>query len=574
MIWVRRLGHLGFLALLLWGFVARFGYTYGWADQDEWLPVVLHRLDPALLKSDWFVGLYAEACGVRELIIRLFASLGRWMPLPIAVALLYGLVFLWLADALWRWLRALWGSAAVAYIGTALTFWGALTFTLGGNRLAYSMLVPEMPAVALALTGLALFTQGRWPWAAPLIGLASWWQPLVGLQVGAVLTLSLLTGGPLDRARRLLQGLIFGLCVLAAAAPVLWPLWRTQQAWRAPGLEADLFYILAVFRNPHHYLASAFPPAQWAKFGLLLLGAALARAFGARPAREHIIGRFLGWSGCLWIASWIAVDGLKWLPMARMQWFKLSLFVPPLLVAYAAHGLWRALPGPFYRLRAWPGWAIATFAAGLTAWTWTLANQNSPFWRARLAIAGPPDAAFEALCAWARTQTEREAIFAVPPFESRWRTMAQRATVVNFPAFPYLDRAMLEWYARLQALTRIGRPRRGGYALEPLMNRGYHELNETDWRKLSDRYGVRYVVRQRAQEGRPLELPIAYANSAWVVYRIPEPSPLEGPRGYLGLWQRNPVPHITVLGPGEEPSPLWIGHEHGNGAVMTLKLRV
>jgi hypothetical protein len=540
--WILRLGHLGFLALILWGFVARFGYTYGWGDQDEVLPVVLHRLDPDLLGADWFVTLYSEAFGVREVFIRILTWLGGWLSLPVAVALLYGLVFLALAHLLWRWTATLFGSSEVAYGTTALTLWGTLTFTLGGNRLAYSMLVPEMPAVALALLGLLAYVRGRWLLAAIPLGLACWLHPLVGLQVGGLLGLLTLLTSSHPPLHRLLYALAFGAVALAVAAPVLWPLWLTQQAWRAPVSAESLFYILVQFRNPHHYLAFAFPALQWGKFTLLVLFALLARSLQPRPPGDTFMRNFLLLSALLWIFSLVSVDLLGWLPVARMQWFKLSLFAPPLLTGYGVFWLWNTLPEAFARLLRWRGWAIGAFLLGTGLWIWTGIRHADPFWQRRLAWQGPHDPHFADLARWARTQTEAEAVFAVPPFESRWRTAARRATVVTFQAFPYLDRAMVDWYERIQALTRIGEPPIGGYRLEPMLTRSYHALQEAEWLELAQRYGIRYIVRQRHREMSLLRFPVAYENPDWVAYRIPSPSPLEGRSGWLGYRKTTPAP--------------------------------
>ena len=57
--------------LLAWGtasavvglFILRFGYHVGWSDQDEFLPLIQHWIDPNLFTHDWFVMMQTSTFG-------------------------------------------------------------------------------------------------------------------------------------------------------------------------------------------------------------------------------------------------------------------------------------------------------------------------------------------------------------------------------------------------------------------------------------------------------------------------------------------------------------------------------
>ena len=75
-------------ALLL--YALRFGYDYGASDQDEFLPYLLHRLDPELLSQDWFVITQGATFSIRTYFVMLLQGLALVIPVWLAVLVLYG----------------------------------------------------------------------------------------------------------------------------------------------------------------------------------------------------------------------------------------------------------------------------------------------------------------------------------------------------------------------------------------------------------------------------------------------------------------------------------------------------
>ena len=176
-------------ALLL--YVLRFGYDYGASDQDEFLPYLLHRLDPTLFAQDWFVLTQASTFGIRTYFVLLLQGLSLVVPAWLAVLVLYVSAWLLTAGAVYALGHAFTRNRLAAAAAVVLALVLTPQWTLGGNDLAHSMLVPSMVGWGLGLWGLVFFLRYRPGQAALLLGTATWMQPLVGLQLAGLLGLML-----------------------------------------------------------------------------------------------------------------------------------------------------------------------------------------------------------------------------------------------------------------------------------------------------------------------------------------------------------------------------------------------
>src|SRR5690606_4030905 len=246
---------LGLALLHFW----RWGYAYGNSDQDELLPQVLHRLEPALFARDWFVLSQADGVTVRTVFVELLRLLGLVVPLPVAVGLLHFGVLVAVGWGAYRLGYALVPDRLGASVGAFLAVVLLPHWTLGGNRLTYAQVAPENLAWALALPAVWLFLHRRRLAAAVLLGLTAWMQLLVGAQTAAVLAAVALWEAGWERSvRGAGRAVLFGLVAAAVAAPVALPavLAPPMEGPTVPGVTA--FHALARLRVPPHYLPSPF----------------------------------------------------------------------------------------------------------------------------------------------------------------------------------------------------------------------------------------------------------------------------------------------------------------------------
>lgn len=492
-------------ALLL--YALRFPYGYGVSDQAEFVPFLLHLLDPSILNADWFVAGQQAALSVRTPFVWLLWALSQLLPVHVSVLVMYGATWGALAFAVYALAQLLLKDriAAAAAVVVALVL--TPQWTLGGNDLVHSMLVPSMAGWSLGLWGLVMLWRGRVMIAVVLIGMATWMQALVGLQLALLCGVTLLLQH--SGRKKLLRAAPLWLVL---ALPVLLPLAMQQTADTVP----SQYYILAEFRAPHHYLFFSFPPATLVKFGILTVaGLASFAILRRRLAVGHRImlrNLLMGILACCMLA-FLGTEVIPLIGVAQLQLFKTTVLAKLLFVILACGAAIVHVPGWRRLDRAFvpAGWSVCILLA---------------LW---LVVGGGPepreDAPMARIGNWARTHTATDAVFAVPPSWSGFRSRAERAIVVNFKAFPFHPARNLEWFQRLTDLAPMTLPARGYPALADSLDASFFRLPPTQLQHLVSKYAFDYVVRATTL---PVESPAyteVFSAGAWSVYRITEATP-------------------------------------------------
>ena len=486
------------LAGALLCYYLRFGYDYAHSDQDEFIPYLLHRLDPALFAEDWLVRIQATEFSVRTYFVWLVQAFSVIMPVWLAVLLLYAVCWLCIAWAVWK---IAWRLSADRLVASGAVFVALVVtpvWTLGGNDMVHGMLVPSMAGWAIGGLAIYLFLKSRPLAAAALLGVACWMHALVGLQLAVLLCITRLG----ERKRPLRSLAAFSLVFAAFALPTLGPIFHQQVLATTPQeTDPSLFYIMAEFRNPHHYLPGSFHPIRMLRFALIA-GAGLA-ALAWQPVRQQLhhtkfLLRILVAIAGFCITGWVFTEIIPVLAITKLQLFKATVLAKVLLIVAAGsavsallpHGIRRMLQG---FLRHGRIGAITVATAWVVAIALTLPengylhNHIGPWQRASAPIG--------AVQKWARTHTPHDAIFATPPSLSSFRPEAQRAIVVNHKAIPFTDRHMITWFERLTDLAPVGQPKRGAPDLLYKMDTAFESLTERQLVELGQQYGFGHVLR-------------------------------------------------------------------------------
>jgi hypothetical protein len=165
------------------------------------------------------------------------------------------------------------------------------------------------------------------------------------------------------------------------------------------------------------------------------------------------------------------------------------------------------------------GW---TWAAVALAWGVTLAAlaAGNPYLRGRIPPLERRGSPLEQVETWARTQTDEEAVFAVPPSFSGFRAHARRAIVVDFKAYPFQDGNMYAWFERLTDLAPVALPERGGPALIRELDEAYEALAPSALLPLAGRYDFTYLVRATPLDPLPPAFESVLVVPPWTVYRV------------------------------------------------------
>lgn len=530
-----RAGSLPLFVVLLTLLVAflRFGYYYGSGDQDELVPSVLHLLDGSLFTQDWLVQTVTSGVNVRTYFLWLTALpslvLPSWLVFFACWTLATGAVVYGVHALALELVRDRLAAAAGVFVALAV----AVKWTLGGNALLASAFLPEPAAWALAVPAIVLFLRRRWVGAGALLGLAAWLHLLAGAQTALVLGLVGLgsavaradLGGQRFRAEAL-DLVRFGGAFVLVGLPILVPVLLDQVTAPEAGRQAaPPFYIHAVFRNPHHHLFSTFEPGFhlrfWPLVGLGVVGGVgLARGGALRHGRKLAAGGLLIAGLCALVVVLVEVAPVTL--VAKLQFFKLTVLVTLFCSLLATAAAVRLLPASMRRFgervldarRA--GLAVAVVLVVVVGAMAVRGTGRPGAMLAPLRHAATPLGEVER---WAREETPRDALFAIPPSISTFRSFARRAVVADFTGFVFSDAAMQEWFERLMDVAPIPPPTTG-YGVKPVLDAAYHRQPAEAWNRLRSGYGIGYVLVERAGATLPFE--VAFENERWRVYRLGE----------------------------------------------------
>ncbi len=423
------------------------GYAFNTGDQAEHLPQVYQLLDPELYQGDYFVPQANGQFTVRHYYVQLVLILARTIGLEWGAFLLTlccVTVMAWAFQQMaWQVFRERW-AALVAPVLVLTVFYG---FTVGGNHVIYGTLISSTLAKALASLALLAFIRRSWLWAGLLLGVASLFQVLVGLQLMLVLTVVLPF---VAMERRLQRELTFWTAYLVPALFVLVPTFGQQFGAQAD-CDAELYYdVLYRFRNYHHYLPSLFPWTHYVKFGLLLMLGGVSYLF-LRPSDRRLypvltVAVLLGM-----MVYAVALEVFGFHALGKLQWFKTSIWVAgfsAMMVAGALGKLMQSLL-PLDRTRTQ---GIAVFSA-MVALALLMLITNSAWlperFDGRYMVGNRRLSDLEQMHEWIRQHTSKEAVFLVSPDNKGFSCQAQRPMPIHFHAIIHSPEFMLPWYGKV-----------------------------------------------------------------------------------------------------------------------------
>ena len=534
-------------ALLL--YFLRFGYDYGTSDQDEIIPFLMHRMDPGVFTQDWLVQIQVADFSVRTFFVWLLHAFALFLPVWLAVLLLHVAAWLLVAGAVYALARHFTADRLAAAAAVVLALVLTPMWTLGGNELVHSMLVPSTLAWGLALWATYHFLRSRYIFAPVLLGVACWIQALVGLQVAGLLILLRLVNivrkerGPFTVGSFVTFAGLFVLWSSPALGPILYQQ-LTAPAIHTEGLPS-LFYVLAEFRLPHHYLFFSFHTHSLVRFGALAVLGGGALAVPALRARLHdatFLVRVLAVIAALCAFAFVFTELVPVLFVAKLQLFKLTVLAKLLLLIVIAGAACAWLPAAVRRpFEALFDHRHASLAAMLVVWAavgFAVVRSGDGYLHELVRPWERQTTDYGEVQAWVRANTSHAAIFAVPPSDASFRSATGRTIVVNYKAIPYQDANLFVWFNRLTGLAPLSPlPERGSPELPAHLDEAFNRLTSAELWRLRATYKFDYVVRSApldAPDGRFRE---AFRKGEWYVYEaLPEPGtdPGTDPEGEPG----------------------------------------
>lgn len=344
-------------AVLLLGLALSIqGYQSFEGDQAYRLPLLIHQQDPARFATDPFVQAL-DQFNPHQGYLALLDSPSRVLGLPATLFGLYALTFALTFVGFDRLARAAWPEAGPAVGSVAV---GLLLLTragnIGTNHLFGPMLLDRLIAFGMGWCALAaLIEQGArgFRLAVPLLAIAAWIHPSLGLQIGAWLGVtwlawSLLPGTTrIDRVRALAWLPLFA---VAAAPAIGFSLMSSDLLLR--GMPAGEFRLWSAYvQGPQHLVPSLWRLPQWlAWLAFPALGFLAARDVPRPPpspssdSRARIVVSMLVALAGLGL-SWVAIEPMGQLKVMLFQPFRIATVVRGLaliLLSGRVLALWRA----------------------------------------------------------------------------------------------------------------------------------------------------------------------------------------------------------------------------------------
>ena len=239
-------------------------------------------------------------------------------------------------------------------------------------------------------------------------------------------------------------------------------------------------------------------------------------------------GRFLAASGVLIAAlvgfAFVFVEIVPITLVAKLQFFKLTVLVMLAASILISGAVVLLLPDGLRRFgegmldRRWTGLAVTLALLALVGGLAVRDVGRPGALLFPLRHAATPLGEVEA---WARAETPTDALFAIPPSVSTFRTFTRRAVVANYAAFVFTDADMQRWFVRLMDIAPIDPPTTG-YGVKPVLDAAYSGHTAEAWQGLRTGYGIDYALVARDTH---LPFEIAFENAEWTVYRLPEAAP-------------------------------------------------
>jgi hypothetical protein len=421
----------------------------------------------------------------------------------------------WSLAALARSLRLPPWSAVAGFVAWML--WRQ-TFTYCGSPLeGFQVKSLSYPLVWFAL---AFAAEGRIVRAGAAAGLGTAFHVVVGGWGCLALWLSLLVNRRLVAWRELAAYLL-------AAAPFVGPLvlaiWAFHGAGASAAEQARMDEIYVRFAAPHccdvdYYMS----PKRWVVAAIVFAAAPLLAFSWPERRAARILGGFVSVLVLLFLAGLLA-QRLQWYGLLKLFPGQLGASLPALVLFTLFFAFVAAGPAarPFGR---WV-WALVLVATlGLlddrdAAETLSRAPADVVEELRRPEWGAPPRHA--SLYAWIRAETPRDSVF-VTPFLADFWSSAERAQVATMRQ-PPLDRRLLEWKDRLEALNGFRPFRERGVEIEAELERNEGRLTIDELARIRERYGATHYL---SPFRRPdLEDRLRHASGRYHVYELAGLSP-------------------------------------------------
>ncbi len=503
-----------YLFLLAWN-----GYTYGHGDMIELLPYAKWLTDSTLYPKDFFIQHISDQnINERYILAYFFSWFGKWMP---QVALLLHLICgLFLLEGLFRVAKIFIQSRGLIWVAILIPFIPLMNWNLGGNEMYIPLITSSTVAKVFGIWAVYFFLkkenfeknnlpnrQAGW-YVYILLSIATFIQPLVGLQLFLVLTgvrvLNVIFNMKI-KWREFLPVLFY---ILTGGVWVFW----LQRDFAAGGIDNRLLFDFLEFRLPHHFIPSYFSK----KAAIVLLP-----LFGWSLFFFWKKNRDVFWMFVLTLLGVViytfGVDVLEISTIVSSQWFKTTIWLKSLsiiaFISFVESKITVLRKVFFQKICIWGLRVLGVFSVVM------ILNPVS-FFKTR-----PYDFFFLnkkneeiEIAEIAKLNTPKEALFIIPMDHTHFKNYSERSTYIDYKAVIHRKSVIPIWYKRIQEIYDVNiETRQSGKDNVMTGNQNFRNLTTEDLEVFSQK-GIQYLLTYKEVE---LPLERVGENEEYVIYKLP-----------------------------------------------------
>ncbi len=427
------------------------GYQFNTGDQSEHLPQVYRLLNPELYKGDFFLTLYDQTFTVREYWVWLVYGLSLVFGVKATCLLLYFLCLLTIAAS---WIKIAQHFTGSFFAGVLSAFFQLTilnSFTVGGNNLAGNLFVGSTFAEALASIGIYFFISEKRFAGMLLLGVATWFQALVGLQWCILLcalhwisTISFQT---------FKQSIFYGLIYILAASPMLFPVMKAQFTSDFVYDKTMYYQLLYVNRNFLHYVPSLFPKIDYAKMILLLAASFLLIKSGySYVSKSWMRLAIIIVAGC--VAYAFMLETLHIMSIGKLQWFKTTVWLNALCCMAMASAIVQSkyvnesfISSKLMQISSYIFIGFTIIFISTSAYI--------PRFEQRWQVGNNPKTDLQLMHEWISQNLPIDAIILAPPDDESFSCEAKRPMPANYKAVVHEPFYFFEWKRTMESYYHV-----------------------------------------------------------------------------------------------------------------------
>jgi len=432
------LGYAFFVAAL---FLFLKGYRFNTDDQAEHLPQVYQLLDPLLYASDYYVNDANSVFTVRFYYERFALLVAKTIGLEWGLFASTFLSITLMAFSFGKIAERLFSngwSVLLAPILALIIFYG---FTIGGVSVMYASFISSTMAKGLSAFALWKFLEKKILVSGLVLGIATLFQPLVGLQLFLVLTAyQVLVGRDFKKTTTL------ALSYMALAAFILVPVFYIQFSAKL-SVDADWFYkVFYGFRNHLHYYPSIFPLKSFIKFGFLVaLG--IASYIYIKPRDSKFYPAFIALNIFGLILYSVGLEMLDIYVLGKTQWFKMTIWMEAFSAIMVAGLLGELLSGiSFPSILKKRMFLTSSVAATVLLIAITNSKYLPEKYQYKYMVGNRFVSDLEQIHIWISENTAKDAVVLTSPHDNGFSCVAKRSMPSHWQAIMHQSFFIVQWY--------------------------------------------------------------------------------------------------------------------------------